>query len=109
MKRKGVCPECQTAQRKSKKSKAIGVPVVTSTTVGRGYDQTEHRFFQVPKCGSVWVEYEDSGAVVAGRLPSGFQKVCIEVRSMPNNRFQPTYLPPLRSGCPVTTALGFTP
>jgi hypothetical protein len=62
MNTQGACTKCKGARHRHKSWQPIGEPVVTHTTIGRGYDQTEHKFFQCSECGSVWVEYEDNGA-----------------------------------------------
>lgn len=62
MNSRGTCAECRSEAPKSKKWKAVGEPVVCRVSVGRGYDQTEHSFYQCSECGSLWVKYEDSEA-----------------------------------------------
>jgi hypothetical protein len=62
MNSKGSCEECRTGNIPPTGAQSIGDPVAIGTAVGRGYDQTEHRFSQCKSCGSVWVTYEDSGA-----------------------------------------------
>lgn len=54
----------------------IGEPVRVDTRFGRGTDSTAFKFFQCRECGSIWMEYEDSGAGGHGtftkRLTEGF-------------------------------------
>ncbi len=68
MKTTGTCTQCRSASSKSDTWNAIGENVVCETAMGRGYAQTEYRFFQCAQCGSVFVEYEDSGAGGRGKF-----------------------------------------
>lgn len=64
MKSSGKCRECAadkvTAPRKA--WTRIGESVLLETAVGRGIDRTDYAFFQCRICGSIWTQYEDSGA-----------------------------------------------
>jgi DNA-directed RNA polymerase subunit M/transcription elongation factor TFIIS len=67
----GTCSSCRNAEVAKvipETANAIGDEVVISTTVGRGYDQTVHTFYQCADCGSVWVTYVESGAGGHGRF-----------------------------------------
>lgn len=46
----------------------IGSRVLTESRRGSGKERTDHSFFQCKKCGSVWVELEDSGMGGHGRF-----------------------------------------
>ena len=58
-----ICDKC-----KKGKLKPIGNSVCIETSVGRGKDRTDYSFFQCNECGSVWTQYEDSGAGGHGRF-----------------------------------------
>ncbi len=46
----GACNACSKDQT-SRRLTPIGRPVVVTTQVGRGHDQTEHTFLQCGDCG----------------------------------------------------------
>lgn len=67
----GTCQEClgaDTTNRLPDNVTAIGENVTIRVAVGRGHDTTDHTFHQCRHCGSVWVEYRDSGAGGRGRF-----------------------------------------
>ena len=70
---KTTCADC-LAEKHSSNWKAIGESVVIRMSMGRGHDQTEYSFFQCGECGSVWAEYEDSGAGGHGRFAKRITK-----------------------------------
>ena len=61
MQTNGKCNSCKNAQIPSN-SKGIGEDVYHEMAIGKGYDRTDFKFFQCLDCGSIWVQYKDSGA-----------------------------------------------
>jgi hypothetical protein len=67
----GVCGECLAAEHMNHLPGAvvaIGDDVSIRVAVGRGHDTTVHSFHQCENCGSIWVQYSDSGAGGHGRF-----------------------------------------
>jgi len=60
-----ACSDCQASTSIPKHWNTlvpIGKNVSSEIAIGRGHDRTDFYFFQCPMCGSVWMNYEDSGA-----------------------------------------------
>lgn len=59
------CSDCRASipsVEHRKVLKPIGDSVSHEIQVGRGHDRTDFYFLQCPTCGSVWMNYKDSGA-----------------------------------------------
>ena len=62
---KGTCQACKAADGNMPRQETveqIGNQVFTESIVGRGTDRTDYSFFQCKQCGSIWLNYEESGA-----------------------------------------------
>jgi|HubBroStandDraft_5_1064220.scaffolds.fasta_scaffold01051_3 hypothetical protein len=60
-----ACNDCQQSAPSAehrKVLKPIGETVTSEIRLKRGHDQTDYYFLQCPTCGSVWMNYRDSGA-----------------------------------------------
>lgn len=67
----GKCEHCRQALAKGALHDAleeIGKDVLIRQKIGKGHDQTVHRFAQCKACGSLWVTLIDSGAGGHGRF-----------------------------------------
>lgn len=77
MKSSGTCKHCIEAENAKilpKNVTVIGEDVVIGTSVGRGFDETTYSFAQCNECGSIWVQYNDSGAGGHGRFQKRLTK-----------------------------------
>jgi hypothetical protein len=58
-----ACSNCLASNTENRKALIpIGESAASEIKLKRGHDRTDYYFFQCPTCGSVWMNYRDSGA-----------------------------------------------
>jgi hypothetical protein len=60
-----ACKDCQASRPSLEHGKVlapIGESVTCEIKLKSGHDRTDYYFLQCPTCGSVWMNYRDSGA-----------------------------------------------